>query len=269
MPVEHHRMPSLPPGQVVRSDSGEPLLWVGDGPAEAGRWAASRREHAGGGWWPLLLGGKERWRAGPAHDAWLGSDALDRSRCSDPADHDPAVVLATWWNWYYGLAPGQYDVETVEKRLAHNAPFDLDWPGLAKAPAQPGDDPDVVADAQAGALLAGRRLTAPRLGLVPVARPADIPAVLGWQGPINHENDQAVLSSVLRSWEERFGVRLVALGPDTMHLSVAAPPRTTAEAELVAAEHAAFCPDSLNSVSSIGEYARQLVGIQCWHFWWD
>lgn len=50
------------------------------------------------------------------------------------------------------------------------------------------------------------------LALVPVDRPADIPAALGWFGTFD---DVADLCAVLRSWEER-GEYLVRLGRSTM-----------------------------------------------------
>jgi hypothetical protein len=103
---------------------------------------------------------------------------------------------------------------------------------------------------------------------VPARRSADIPAAIGWSGPLNHENDVARLCAVLRSWEDRFGIRVVALGFDTLAVSVAAPPVDLADAEALAAEHFAFCPDNVTR-SSLGAYAKELVGERAWHFWWD
>ncbi|MFE5491809.1 DUF4253 domain-containing protein [Streptomyces virginiae] len=50
---------------------------------------------------------------------------------------------------------------------------------------------------------------------------------------------------VLRDWEHRFGARVVAVGFDTLHLSVAAPPMSGQDALLVAAEHFALSPDNI------------------------
>jgi len=73
-----------------------------------------------------------------------------------------------------------------------------------------------------------------------------IPAAIGWCGPYNHENDVARLCAVLRSWEDRFGIRLLALSYDRLTVSVSAPPRTLAEAEAIAVEHYAFSPDTID-----------------------
>lgn len=79
------------------------------------------------------------------------------------------------------------------------------------------------------------------------------------------------LSAVLRSWEDRFGARLVAAGFDTLRLSVAAPPLSAEHALRVAAEHFALCPDNVwqGSVETLAEYAAELEDLNMWTFWWD
>ena len=113
------------------------------------------------------------------------------------------------------------------------------------------------------------------MGVVEAARPADVPAVLAWGGIGNYPHQDLVgLSAVLRSWEERFGAVLVLLGPATLVLSVADPPRTRGTAERVAAEHFAFCPDQHDpqdgvTVHTPRTYARMIRGARSWRFWWD
>lgn len=83
------------------------------------------------------------------------------------------------------------------------------------------------------------------MGLAAATRSSDAIAVAGWQGAVNYIGDTAHLSAVLRSWEDRFGVRLVGAGFAELYLSVAASPTSDAEAIHVAAEHFAFCPDNV------------------------
>ncbi|MPY46745.1 DUF4253 domain-containing protein, partial [Streptomyces phyllanthi] len=126
-----------------------------------------------------------------------------------------------------------------------------------------------VADSLAGD---GSWLKEPRLALVPARRSADIPAAIGWSGPMNYEGDTARLCAVLRSWEDRFGIRVVALTFDQLVLSVAAPPTTMAQAEAIAAEHFAFCPDNITQGhhEALRAYAeKELLGERVWAFWWD
>ena len=85
---------------------------------------------------------------------------------------------------------------------------------------------------------------------------------VGWDGPLNYDNDTAKFSAIVTSWEQRFGVRVVAVGPATLHLCVAAPPTSTEGALRVAAEHFAFCPDNIwqgHRSNTLSAYAERLV----------
>ncbi|KUL22494.1 DUF4253 domain-containing protein [Streptomyces regalis] len=248
----------LPPGGLVdATDDGpwhEPLLWLAHGPAAPGDWAALRRTAPAVGLLPVVLdvgaghGGPELWELMPGEMSY-------------PGDHDAEEVLEEFWDEY--------------------AQEDADWPGLAdteraEAATDPEDaatDPESVASDVVDSLLDGHGpFKDPRLALVPARRSADIPTAIGWMGPANHENDTGRLSAVLRSWEDRFGIRTVALGFDTLLVSVAAPPTTLAEAQALAAEHFAFCPDNIwqGSDPTLTAYAEhQLLNQPAWHFWWD
>jgi hypothetical protein len=139
------------------------------------------------------------------------------------------------------------------------------WPGLA-APGEGGGDADAVARELV------RTLTRERdhlLGLVPAARGADALTLMGWDGPCNHTNHTQEISAVLRSWEDRFGVRVVAVGFATLEVSVAAPPLTLEHACQVAAEHFAFSPDNWLDFGTLEEYAETIVKADRWSFWWD
>ncbi|MFE8960094.1 DUF4253 domain-containing protein [Streptomyces iakyrus] len=238
----------LPAGALVdTTDEGpwhEPLLWRADGRALPGGWAALEPARRAG-LLPVLLetgdghGGPDRWQLMPG-------------KVSYPGDHDAEEVLAEYW----------------EEHAAEGA----SWPGMAE-PVGPDRDPDTTAGDLADTLLEdGGPLKEPRLALVPARRSADVPAAIGWTGPANHEGDTARLSAVLRSWEDRFGIRVVALGFDHLLLSVATPPTTPAAAEAVAAEHLAFCPDNIHQGAdpTLRAYAEhQVLNQPVWHFWWD
>jgi hypothetical protein len=64
---------------------------------------------------------------------------------------------------------------------------------------------------------------------------------------------------------------VVGLGFDTLELSLAAPPLSMEQALRVAAEHFAFCPDSVwqGSYKNLEAYAASLIDQNCWSFWWD
>ncbi|MFD8637776.1 DUF4253 domain-containing protein [Streptomyces sp. NPDC059656] len=91
-------------------------------------------------------------------------------------------------------------------------------------------------------------------------------------GPRNHDNDTAKISAVLHDWEHRLGTRVVAVGFDTLHLGVAAPPVSEPDALLVSAERFAFCPDNVRQGRrpyTLTAYADRITGAHRWDFWWD
>lgn len=167
------------------------------------------------------------------------------------AERDAATVLAQRW-------PGR-----CFPWCDCRAPFAEEFPGLAAA-AGPTADP--IATAVRLADEPGRA----HLALVPVLRPADVPAALGWSGMCNAWDDVVGLSAVLRSWEDRFGAFLVRIDRATLWLSVAAPPWTEDECLRVAAEHFAFCCDvDGEDPRPLRHYAETLSGARRWRFWWD
>ncbi|MFI2437193.1 DUF4253 domain-containing protein [Streptomyces sp. NPDC018693] len=238
----------LPPGRLIdETDEGvwhEPLLWCSGKSAAPGTWTALGVPAARAGLLPVLVdvggvqGAPENWELMPGEVSY-------------PGDHEAEDVLAEHW---------AEDDDVPE------------WPGLAPAGSLT-IAPDACAARLADSLSqdAPSWFQEPRLALVPARRSADIPAAVGWSGPLNHDNDVARLCAVLRSWEDRFGIRVVGLGFDVLVVSVAAPPTTQADAEAVAAEHFAFCPDNItqDGPEGIAAYAKELVGDHTWTFWWD
>ncbi|MGJ5890337.1 hypothetical protein DF268_44020 [Streptomyces sp. V2] len=244
----------LPPGKLVDADWPEPLLWYADQPSSSGNWTALGAQAGAAGLLPVLVDVDKYW---VERQGW----ELDPDAASYPGDHDAEEVLAEYWEMN-----DETDDEADEDDAAPRTPFPL-------APATtPTADPDTRAAQLADALseMNGTGFTEPHLALVPARRSADIPAAIGWTGPLNHDNDVARLCAVLRTWEDRFGARVVAIGFATLAVSIAAPPATQEEAEAIAAEHYAFCPDTVDQHSGpIETYAKTLIGAQSWHFWWD
>lgn len=129
----------------------------------------------------------------------------------------------------------------------------------ALAPAQPG--PDLLADqldVEAGGLL-----------LVPVSRPADVPAALGWWGGTNYCMSGADFSAVLRSWEDRFGTVLVSIGFNTMTVQVGRRPESEEQLDALLREHYAFCPDNIDQGMPADVFRLGLPEWAYWNFWWD
>jgi hypothetical protein len=100
-------------------------------------------------------------------------------------------------------------------------PFGHTFPGLGHG---------VRAAGKGGAVrLAQRSIGAVgALALIPVTRPADAPAAIGWTGACNYIDDVGLVSCVLRSWEGRYDAILLGLGQETLVLAVRRPPSTSA-----------------------------------------
>lgn len=250
---------ALPPGRLVTPEGGgPPPYWLSDAPAPPGLWARLRSRHGQSGLWPLLFIGSSRgefrsWAEGEVYPADMSS----------PDRHDPAELLARWWDDSTDT-DDEDDTLSPAERAAVTAPFRRTWPGLA-APGDRAGSAAHFADRYAEVLLAEPA----RLGLVPAARGADALAVAGWSGPANY-HDTGEIAAVVRSWEERFGARVVGVDFSTLYLSVAAPPTTQRHARQVAAEHFAFCPDNVwQGAGTLAVYADQLLGVHAWSFWWD
>jgi hypothetical protein len=246
----------LPAGRRLAADgAGQfPVLWAtGELEDAATAWVALKDRLAGTQLVPVLLSGLERQSERP----W---DIGELEPC-DPgvADElDAAVLLEDMWDSAVPL-PGEDEGRTAELL----APYSRAFPGLSAAAG-----PQIGADDVAGAV---GSLPAPlRLGLVAASRPADVPATVGWMGAVNYIATPARLACVLRSWEDRFGARLVHLGFDTMNLLVERPVPCHEAALAVAAEHFAFCSDNVyQGAGSIRRYAAGLPGAAIWSFWWD
>ncbi|GAA3984158.1 DUF4253 domain-containing protein [Actinomadura viridis] len=254
--VERTLPVGLPDGEVVWPDPGypqhqavlRPAFWISDEPVGGELWARLRARHPESGLWPLLLDETDQpWAAGQ----------VAPEPVADVANYAPGAFMYEVW--------GDWSEQASEDDIDDLAPFGLHCPG----PAEPGhllEDPGTVADRHAR-VLARREHS---LGLVAVDRGADALAAIGWQGALNHNEWTAPLAAVVRSWEDRFGARVIGLGFNTLELSVAAPPVTTRHAVHVAAEHWAFCPDILfQGPGTLTGYAEEIRGKTWWSFWWD
>ncbi|MEU1267010.1 DUF4253 domain-containing protein [Streptomyces sp. NPDC005799] len=160
-----------------------------------------------------------------------------------------------------GVAPWPHDP---------GPPFES-WPGLAAA--VPGGGVGDCGPAQAAArtvedvLRTDPYAYACVLVLVPARRSADVPAVTGWAA----EAPLPLLCALLRSWEDRFGARVVATVGSDLYVSVARPPLDLPHAERLALEHVLSTADNIvdDPPTPFPEYAAGLVGRTEWRFWWD
>jgi hypothetical protein len=235
----------LPPGRRIYADGPRPVAWVtGQTVENPGRqWRALLRLHGQTGLVPVLLDPDDA-----SGDFWF-TDPVEPTEI----DHvDPLDVLGEAWG----------DGAEIEGK----AQLD-DFPFAGLAPAEGGGEGDESIESALASFAPAH------IGLIAADRPADALAAAGWivfDNLRDHSNG-VWIGSVLRSFEDRFGARLLKVGPAAeIRLLVERPPRTIAAATRVAVEHVAFADDWPGSGAvNVTMLAPHLVDARIWSFWWD
>ncbi|MQY13345.1 hypothetical protein SRB5_34910 [Streptomyces sp. RB5] len=262
------RLPGdLPEGRLLGPS--EQMQRFGASPVPV-MWISSRSLPDAGLWWQRLHAMRRDTGLHPV----LLLYADDSLQPREPMAIDPVQYLREEWqrdrNQRAEWASGGEEVpvpDGVEPWPDDPGPPFDEWPGPAPASAS-GEDPDRIAGEVAEALAEGE--LARYVALVPAERSADIPEAIGWLGMTNHTGSRQ-LSAVLRSWEDRFGARVVGMAPAHLYVSVAAPPTSLEQAQLLALEHYLLCPDTIdqNPRFTHAGYAEWLIDNPGWSFWWD
>jgi hypothetical protein len=254
----------LPDGRQLSGwDDDAARLWAtSDRIPDAGQvWRALTDIHPDTGLVPILLAFLNRGHEGRPWD----EGELD-NRCDLAAVDrlDAATVLARQWA---GEAPTAEELEEDPEWREMIAPYGEHFPGLAPAQDQ------VLSEAELAQAMAW--FGPARIGLVPAARPADVLALVGYNGTVNGFGTPELLSAVLRSWEDRFGAVLVEVGFDHIRLLARRPPRTVRDAQAVAAELWPMCDEFWpvdrpgTAVRDVAAIAERIKDIPIWSLWLD
>ena len=253
-------------GRRVRAYNGtdEPVAWVADDlTSDSGRtWRLLSEMAAETGLQPILCvppdRHPEKWHPDDYFAMPCDIAEIDQLNSED--------ILAREWEGR-AVEDGDLGDEVQQWDPAESyAPFSRQFPGLAP----PAEQPLTVADT----LRALDTLPPARVCLVAVRRAADIPCAVGWEVTDAWESMLPV-SAVLRSWEDRFGARLVVMGPSAeIRLLVERPPRTPAAAQAVAAELWAFCDAMADeggrfTLTTVAGITAHIPNAPTWEFWWD
>jgi hypothetical protein len=256
----------LPAGKriVAHYGSGGPVAWATVEPVpDPGRvWMALSEISAQTGLVPFLLAGLDATTRRP----WDEQEFSDPVDVSPLADMDAAELLEELWRGEteeeYGDEFDDEDESEDEEFAAMIAPFSHEFPGLAP-------DGDQPLSAQEVEQAIGS-LPPARIGLAGASRPADVLPLIGWEGAINRWENALEIAAVLRSWEERFGARLLRVGFAEIQLLAQRPPRTRQAAQLLAAEQFAFCDECAGQgLADVGSITDHLLQSPIWTFWWD
>lgn len=264
---------TLPAGVHIVSGygMGQPVAWatVHPVPEPAKIWAALSAAHPQTRLVPFLLEGMGA-DPGSTERPWNEGEFEDPSDTAELDRLDAEALLESWWNSQLKpLADGQAESPgDILVRL----PFSRQFPGLAPAQAAPRDATELQL-----ALSWSQRPA--RIGLAVADRPADVLARIGWTGAANRYLTPLPITAVLRSWEDRFGARLLQIGFDRIRLLVERPPRTADAALRLAAEQYVFCDECQHGKSEMGTdlpglgtvpgLALWVLTTPAWTFWWD
>jgi hypothetical protein len=270
---------ALPPGKLITGNPGpDHVAWATVDPVpDSGQvWAALSELHPQTGLVPIQLDGlrvDSLWfpseRRGLPGDALRPWDSGEFGRPEDPRGADGVDVGAVLEDrWRGAVWAFVDDPEAMEQW----APFTLEWPGLAAPEGAPLTlaEREHVLDVELPQIRQAHRATpAARIGLVPAERPADVLPALGWGGLDNRGESLLPLTAVLRSWEDRFGARLIDVGYADLRLFVERPPRTLEVAQRLAAEQVVLADDCIDGARTIPHIAARLLNAPVWTFWWD
>lgn len=231
---------------------------------ESGRvWAALSELHPETGLVPVQVDSLDADIGCP----WDGRDFLE---AGDPHEVDRMDVGALLENLWRGSVWADVDDPEAMQRWA---PFTLEWPGLAApepAPLTPTEMQRALDVVLPQIRAAHGETPEARIALVAAERPADVLAVIGWGRLVNRAGSPLLqLTAVLRSWEIRFGARLIDVGEDIVRLLVERPPRTLEAAQRLAAEQVVLADDCIDGARDVSGIAARLVSAPIWTFWWD
>jgi len=225
----------LPAGTVLIANE-QRLAWITNEPVPgaAAVWKSLYDVRAETGLYPVLL----------YDDGEPAGWELDRFFPNQPNELDNLVLT---------------DVYTNAAELYLEAP--RTFSGLA--PASSGPEDVAAADALVASLVDTRIL------LVEAPRGADALSSMGWTGNATYDSTEAIAVAV-RSWEDRYGARVVAVGPNSIVLSVTRPPAASSEAaplseELLLVDPDLETPGSPVNVVALGD---ALIGQPMWTLWW-
>jgi hypothetical protein len=257
---------ALPAGKLIAGHLGRGhVAWATAGPVpRSGRvWAALSELHPQTGLVPIQLDGL----GGDTSRPWDDGDFIEPTGPHEADGLDAGAVLRFDWRAWVPH-PRRDDPELMQMR----APFTLEWPGLAppeRTPLTPAERRHALDVLLPRIRQANGATPQARIGLVAAARPADVLLAIGWGGLVNSGESLLELTAVLRSWEDRFGARLVDVGDADLRLFVERPPRTLEAAQRLAAEQVVLGGDCIDGYRDIPGTAARLLNAPIWTFWWD
>ena len=174
---------------------------------------------------------------------------------------DVGELLEYWWDDQTNeLDLADEDPASAGFLAAEIAPFARTFPGLAP-PATTS-----LTSARLSAVLGA--LPPHRIGLVPATEAAEALPLVGWC-PAGLPQHTLEVAAVVRSWADRFGVRMLKIGFADFSVLADRPPGNLQHARQLAAEQWAFCDEVGDGLSDINSISAYIMESPVWRFWWD
>ncbi|GAA1393306.1 DUF4253 domain-containing protein [Luteococcus peritonei] len=230
----------LPAGSWVTSRANPQagrFAWLSDEPMPLRRWwprLVSAFPQTG--WWPMIV---------PVENEMLAMVREGELDGPQPVEGSYAELLDELR-------------EAAREEWAADAPADQAWKYHAAPPA---------VGIHRGEVMTTQYPVQEHLLLVPVQRPADALAAIGWPGCEESGLSVAEFTLALRSLEERFGAVVGEMGPSSLMIDVTTPPTDVAQQTDLLREFNALCPDAY--VEGELEDFLDSVGYGPWMFWWE
>lgn len=216
------------------------------GASARGEWQRLRALHATSGLYPVVMGDDE-----------------SAGRLLEPRDEEPGSDAITILHEAGMLIAPDWFADRLHTEQQGND--DVDWLKIEpwSATSTPVETPTVLHGAN------GRPHKQVHIALLPILRPSDAFAVLGWGGwndcpyPAEHVSLHAY-------WADRFGSEVFAITDCEVECLVANPPSEIALCNDLAVQHALYCDDLHSQVyGSMKNLAYALYRSERWYFWWD
>ncbi|HAP77258.1 MAG TPA: hypothetical protein DCR14_14380 [Acidimicrobiaceae bacterium] len=244
------------------------VIWTTDAPVDDpwALWSELVDVYPSTGLWPLVLTSLPDFGGtGEAGRPWL-SNEFDLP--ADPAAADDVTADAAFAEeWSLVVPTDAADPSWVAEVLG---PFTTEVPTLAPASMECAGAATALADESQMAADFSTSGGDAYIGLVATHRPADALMAMGYAGPANYTSDLANYTSMLRSWEDRFGAYIAVVGFADITVVMERPPSDDEALSHLAAEVYAICPDVVwQGVGSIPALAGEIASSGQLFCWWD
>ena len=189
------------------------------------------------------------------------ADHITREQAATGDDALPQMVDLAADGKIRQLSRAEVRQRMVTARDRERDPPIGEWPADAQIAMAPG----LTLASESG----GKPLGKVHILLIPTSEGAAVPAYLRWGG-WNECPAPEYHVVALRSWHERYGAELVAIGGDVIELRVKRRPADRAEALALASEMFTYDEDIVSQGTlTLSVLAATLMASDWWFFWWD